>query len=81
MHSPLTHFGAADCLIASAHQLPDVNAWIAALAALGLFCSGMSQLLKQVCDLWAHSQNRPPPPAARPRHRRETAGGSSCDRP
>ena len=54
--SALPHFGGSVVLFGLAHQLPDANGLIAALAAAGLFLTGLSQVLKQTLDLYRGRQ-------------------------
>jgi hypothetical protein len=57
MSSALPHFGGSLVLLGVAHQLPDANGLIAALAAAGLFLTGLAQILRQVRDLWLARQS------------------------
>ena len=51
-HSPLPHFLGAVTLLGVSRHLSDPGAAVAALAAFGLTCSGLSQLLKVGLDIF-----------------------------
>lgn len=64
-HSTYTHLGGSLVLFGVAPHLPDGGSIIAALAALGLFFSGLASLLKQVLETWrATAPPKPAPPAS-----------------
>lgn len=64
MNHASTHLFGSIVLSTVALKLPDANGLIAGIAALGLFLSGMAQILKQAVELYRAGGPPQLPPAA-----------------